>query len=442
MTSGSKRLTTPPLPLFLVVGFGGLAWRWRGVCFGGFRCRPHRVALQVLARIPEGALPGAGRVYGATIHLTEADNGDYNQGLRVHAITSSTSFAAHTWNSLVAGGGIGGAVVTASKHTDDASYYIAGAALNALVQSWLDGSAPNRGIYIASVGTRRESTDHVALFTFSFFVRPATASPTTVAPVTPRPSSAPSPAPTANPTRHACRDGSHGCDSTARGICEELGGGGHRCSCVSTHHCSDGNCLTPGHSCEWNTDSPTPAPTPVPTTATPTTASPTTASPTTTSPTPSPTPAPTLRPNARTTATTTTAIDDGSAGGAEESRGSGKTDSGSSSGTVLVVVIAVAVLLVAGVVIGAAWYVRGLPEAPRQHSFENPLYADTSGHGGNNPADAVAAPGGGEVGGYMDVPAGSRTYAEVSTFPSNMGASGYLDVNPDSAGFDDDAEDV
>ena len=73
--------------------FWGLDVAWRGVCFGGFRCRPQRVALQVLARIPGGALPGAGRVYGATIHLTEADNGDYNQDLRVHAITSSTSFA-------------------------------------------------------------------------------------------------------------------------------------------------------------------------------------------------------------------------------------------------------------------------------------------------------------------------------------------------------------
>ena len=81
------------------------------------------------------------------------------------------------------------------------------------------------------------------------------------------PTSNPTSTPTEFPTAHACDDGSHGCDSTHYGICEQLGNAeaGHRCRCAPTHHCSDGDCTTPGHTCEWNTMLPTAAPTSEPT---------------------------------------------------------------------------------------------------------------------------------------------------------------------------------
>lgn len=94
-------------------------------------------------------------------------------------------------------------------------------------------------------------------------VRP-TSAPSTIAPSTRTPSSSPSP----SPTFHACTDGNHGCDVTAYGICEQYCIGGdcsfHRCGCAPTHHCVP-DCVTDGHTCEWNTAAPTAAPTRMPT---------------------------------------------------------------------------------------------------------------------------------------------------------------------------------
>ena len=125
-----------------------------------------------------------------------------------------------------------------------------------------------------------------------------TAAPTTAAP-TPSPTRNPTANPTANPTRnptanpaalptrHACNDGSHHCDTTDFGICEMICDGGdcagHRCSCANTHLCSDGDCTSSGHTCDWITTSPAANPTQEPT-AHPTAAP--TASPTAPTPTP------------------------------------------------------------------------------------------------------------------------------------------------------------
>lgn len=87
-----------------------------------------------------------------------------------------------------------------------------------------------------------------------------TSAPSTKAPATLMPSTSPSP----SPTLHACTDGNHGCDATAFGICEQYCIGGdcsfHRCGCAPTHHCVP-DCITEGHTCEWNTATPTQAPT-------------------------------------------------------------------------------------------------------------------------------------------------------------------------------------
>ena len=125
----------------------------------------------------------------------------------------------------------------------------------------------------------------------------------TVAP-TRAPTRAPTAGPSLAPSRHACNDGSHSCDDTEFGICEQVdSGAGHRCSCVRTHQCVP-DCETAGHTCEWITSRPTEAPTTVaPTTAAPTdtptgtptgapTTEPPTASPVSTGPTTRPTASP------------------------------------------------------------------------------------------------------------------------------------------------------
>ena len=121
-----------------------------------------------------------------------------------------------------------------------------------------------------------------------------TGSPATSEP-TPKPTgspdtSVPSGAPTVQPTRSACDDGSHGCDTTEYGICEQVDTElGHQCNCVNTHRCSDGDCSSLGHTCVRNTVMPTGSPA----TSEPTTSLPTTSEPTTSEPTPSPSLAPT-----------------------------------------------------------------------------------------------------------------------------------------------------
>jgi len=76
-----------------------------------------------------------------------------------------------------------------------------------------------------------------------------TSIPTTAGPSVP-PTANPSEAPTAGPSSHACDAGTHGCDSE-QGICLPLlsPSTGYQCSCADTYRCSDGNCLTVGHTC-------------------------------------------------------------------------------------------------------------------------------------------------------------------------------------------------
>lgn len=81
--------------------------------------------------------------------------------------------------------------------------------------------------------------------------------PTTKRPTNSPASSGPTTYPTIGPTRHACTGDSHGCDID-NGICEQIdNGAGYRCSCVPTHHCSDGDCTTADHTCVLTTNSPT-----------------------------------------------------------------------------------------------------------------------------------------------------------------------------------------
>ena len=95
---------------------------------------------------------------------------------------------------------------------------------------------------------------HYASLQLDVVTSTPTAAPTD-SPATPRPS------PTRSPTGHACTDGNHGCDATPFGVCSTLvDGTGHRCSCATTHHCSDGDCSTVGHTCERNTNTPTAQP--------------------------------------------------------------------------------------------------------------------------------------------------------------------------------------
>lgn len=122
---------------------------------------------------------------------------------------------------------------------------------------------------------------------------PTTISPTTTAPTTNAPvTTAPSGIPTSAPTRHACNDGTHGCDSTPFGSCEQLPATvlGYRCGCAASHQCSDGGCTAPGHTCDLITINPTATPTASAPTAAPTDA------PVTPAPTPAPTGPPTLAP--------------------------------------------------------------------------------------------------------------------------------------------------
>lgn len=114
----------------------------------------------------------------------------------------------------------------------------------------------------------------------AFLARDATPSPTGT-PTTMPTTSMPTTAPSANPTRHPCDAGNHNC-TTEFGICEQMVGdpnypAGYRCSCISTHHCSDGDCKSPDHICVRTTQAPT---TSIPTTEPPTTSAPTTGAPT------------------------------------------------------------------------------------------------------------------------------------------------------------------
>lgn len=113
-------------------------------------------------------------------------------------------------------------------------------------------------------------------------------------PPTPPPNPPPILLPSRSPTRHACTDGTHGCDRTEYGICEQISNtAGWRCSCASTHRCSDSKCS----SCMWITISPTVTPTTSEPSTSPTSSQPTTvpststptATPSSTEPTVSPT---------------------------------------------------------------------------------------------------------------------------------------------------------
>ena len=317
------------------------------------------------------------------------------------------------------------------------------------------------------------------------FGQVGTNAPTTTAPATPRPTTAtpttapitatPSARPSVSPTRHACSDGSHGCD-TEHGICEQVdAGAGFRCGCAPTHHCSDGDCSTARHTCAWNTAAPSGSPTASSPTASPTvspTVSPPTASPTVSPTTPTPTAAPTTPPtelyardrygnpifptdaagnevlatNERghpvppvdawgypvfpsTTAATSEIVP---GDGANGSAGSSAGDNEGSSGGAIIGVAAGTVVILSIVVVGAYMYVKTAQRngggGDGERHFSNPIYAASP-----PPAAAATAQ---ETSGYMDVPMSANpTYASAGP---HAGTTGYMDVGPE----DEDAEDV
>lgn len=259
---------------------------------------------------------------------------------------------------------------------------------------------------------------------------------------------APTASPTAMPTRHACANGSHDCDATDSGICEQVGTtAGWRCSCVNTHHCSDGDCRTPGHTCVLTTAAPTGTPTPAPTrgpttipTYLPTISTPTVAPtdyPTSATPTGAPTYFPTYNPVG--TPTTTTAI--GGLGGPDSgaSRGGAQPDDPeASSGTVEIIVVIIMLVLVVAVIVGAAFYIKkfrnGVPRGGAPSGFENPMYAAS-------PLEQQQ-----DASGYMDVPATSGGQQDANGYmdvPGGSGAgtiAGYMDVSPHGGGDGDNGE--
>ena len=89
--------------------------------------------------------------------------------------------------------------------------------------------------------------------------RPCVIATQTASPTTP-PTSSPT-APTYAPTRHACTDGSHGCDQTEFGTCtpDRRAVPPYACGCAATHHCVP-SCTATGHTCEWATFLPTSSP--------------------------------------------------------------------------------------------------------------------------------------------------------------------------------------
>eukprot|EP00040_Diaphanoeca_grandis_P025203 m.139355 g.139355 ORF g.139355 m.139355 type:complete len:1313 (+) comp30050_c1_seq5:251-4189(+) len=147
-----------------------------------------------------------------------------------------------------------------------------------------------------------------------------TISPTRSIPTFAPTTSHPSTSPTASPTRHACDDGSHGCDKSEFGVCIKVDVDPfHACACVATHHCSP-SCDAENHTCEWTTVPPTASPTVLPSslpTATPSdspSAQPTripTTTPTATpsdSPSAQPTTPPTAQPSSNPTTSSPTSV--------------------------------------------------------------------------------------------------------------------------------------
>lgn len=279
-----------------------------------------------------------------------------------------------------------------------------------------DGGLNRGGFTICAAGDVRS---------FSPSTTPTTGPPTSAGPTTAGPTTR---RPTTSPTRHACTDGSHSCDTTEYGICERVDStAGFQCSCAPSHSCSDLTCTTPGHTCVRITAGPTPTPTPGPTAAP--TAGPTTI------PT-APTPAPTVMPTTAEPTSAPTAGTDGSAGSASTQDGDG-----SSSTVMIVAVVVVMLLLITGIVLGAVWFVnKKKPADDRAGSFENPMYASAPGSA-TAPHDSSHSPG------YMDIspdyipapPQSSGTYASAAPGPAT---TGYMDVAPQAGGFDDDEEDV
>ena len=258
------------------------------------------------------------------------------------------------------------------------------------------------------------------------------------------------------------------------------GGVGHHCSCAHTHHCSDGSCTTPGHTCDQNTVAPTASPSPLPTPLP--TPAPSTGVSTTAAPTVRPSAAPTelyprdvhgvpvfptdaagnevlatdahgrpvvprdrwgqpvypatIAPTATPTAGPSSALSDSAGSGTD-------TGGGGGGGAAIIVVIVVAAIIVLAVLGGAHVWVRthangaGAGAAPA--GFSNPAYETT--------AHAWTAPTAGT--GYMDVvvaPAsGAAAYMDVAPTPGPGGgggaaytnSQGYMDIAPDG-----DAEDV
>eukprot|EP00662_Eupelagonemidae_sp_cell21_P057320 gene57320-biopygen54297 len=70
--------------------------------------------------------------------------------------------------------------------------------------------------------------------------------------------------PSASPTAHACRDGSHQCDKGTGGICNE-DGAGWVCACQPLWVCVSGCASHVAHECKMITASPSSSPSTTPT---------------------------------------------------------------------------------------------------------------------------------------------------------------------------------
>ena len=281
------------------------------------------------------------------------------------------------------------------------------------------------GSFAAQLTATDVAGNAITIATWSFVVseRPVTLPPTQ-APS----SSEPTRQPTMAPSRHACNDGTHGCDPTIFGICEQVdNGAGYQCRCAATHRCSDGDC----HSCLWLTDAPTQVPT---TSPTPTPTRWPSASPHSSLPTSLPTSAPSVAPTAPENESTA----DGSTGG----------EADSTSTTSIIIVVIVGMLLIIGVIVGVATYAMKHQngDVGARPNFDNPMYAS----GPDDPSVQTNTPRGGAApphsnSNYVDVPPSHEGHGHASSRYASAGGSvgtqGYMDVGP-SQSLDLGEEDV
>lgn len=227
----------------------------------------------------------------------------------------------------------------------------------------------------------------------------------TFAPVSTQPSAVPSHA----LSRHACDDGSHGCDSTEFGICLPLlsPSTGYRCDCADTHRCSDGDCTTVSHTCVLITSNPT---------GTPTTSIPTSL------PTTDPVISPTKIPTQLDTPSGSSSNDDSSDGWIDNVIIVG--------GAVAVVVLLLALLLLRKRAKNKA---RRQALEPLDNAVTNPTFSST-GSRGQLDADAYAIP---AINAASNPDYASIDYSDVGNMSrGKTSCSSYADLTPDRSKYE------